>query len=624
VADPAIDQVRREIASQLQQHERDLSMGNGAVVEPPQPLDPRSMRPKEPGDPGPPPPGALRAPPDDGTAAKFTPGQGGWVTNGGDVQGLKDTARGALAVASGGLTERTADKVAGAPEQAASEVQGKTLETMTPEGMVELMMRAGVVPAGQKQAAYALIKPHWQPGTRTDAQGSTGKDPNAVRAAFELQGDSEQAQAKALNQTQAADRTQYDMLGKAQQNEMSAIKSFKSEHDALQSRYEGERQAQMDRMVGIQKAMDAVPDAPRTIRQKMDRSGFSDKAALGLAAAFSVLGGATLRDGGKSVQTFLGNVQANIDRDVKKEADEFARLGERAKMSDNIYAHLRQGVQDDTQAMNLTKALYYDAAANTVQQIATQYKMDTQSPQIQSLLAHLAEERKRLVLDTAQTMQSQFSQTDKFNPGGVVQVGGGAKKDPNEYKSTDLDKDSQKYSEELEKRGFNMGERAIGLYQGAIEAMRKGGFDKDEKFWRTFAAMNSASGDNAAIKQAAILASLPEDKRKAMQLIVEAGRERLKDSSGKSVTANELAREIMTQGGFSIDSLDQVRQTLAANREQIQNSAAGGFDPRVVDRYHARKDLQGVGRRYAGIGTGARQAIDVKDIATQVEGRLSK
>jgi hypothetical protein len=532
-----------------------------------------------------------------------------------------ETGRAALAMASGGLTERTAEKVAGAEAQAGSEVEGKTLETMTPAGMMDLLARAGLAPE-QQQAVYAAIKPHWQPGTRTDAQGSTGKDPNAVRAAFELQSTSEQAQARGLNETQAADRTQYELLNKTQQNEMEAIKSFKNQHDKLQARYEGERQAQTDKMLSIQKAMDAVPDAPRTIRQKMDRSGFSDKAALGLAAAFSVLGGATLRDGGKSVQTFLGNVQANIDRDVQKEADEYARLGQRAKMSDNIFANLRQGLQDDVQAMNLTKALYYDAAANAVQQIATQYKMDTQSPQIQNLLAHLAEQRQKLVLDTAQTMQSQFSQTDKYNPGGVVQVGGGARKDPNEYKSTDLEKDTQKYSKELDDRGFNMGERAMGLYQKALNKMREAGFKNDENFKRAFVALADPAATPA--KQAAVLVTLDKPEREALQYIVSANKEQLKDASGKSVTANELVRDVIEKGGYSPDSLEQVRKVLAANREQIQNATAGGYDPRVVDRFHARKDLQGIRRQYAGIGTEGRQPIDVKDIANKVEGRLSK
>jgi hypothetical protein len=638
VADPELEAMRRDIAAQLKQHERDLAMGNGVVVEPPQPLDPRSMRPKEPGDPGPmaKPRGTFdymfegHKAPDKPYLEQVSAGlsdPGGMADRGGppvadEAGGMAKVAgRGVLREMSGGATEAVANAVAGAGDQAGKEIEGKTLETIPPEVKAELERRAGLSPE-QAQAVYAVIKPHWQPGTRTDAQGSTGKDPNAVRAAMDLQTVSERAQSTGLEQTQKADSAQYQDLLAVQKNGMEATKAFKAEQDALQARYDGERQAQMERMGAIQTAMDAVPNAPRTIRAKMDQSGMSDKLGLGLAAAFSVLGGGVLRDGGKSAQTFLGNVQANIDRNVQKEADEFARLGERAKMSDNIYANLRKNLQDDTQAMNITKALYYDAAANAVQQIATQYKMDTQAPQVQSLRAHLAEQRQKLILDTANTMQSQFSQTDKFNPGGVVQVGGGARKDPNEYKSTDLEKDTQEYGKELEKRGFNMGERAIGLYQKAIDIMQKGGFKNDETFKRAYVMLSNPQGSQAV--QAAALASLDKPQREALQYIVAANKEPLKHVSGSNVTAHEMTKNVLENGGYSVESLDEARKILATNREQIQNGTAGAYDPRVVDRFHARKDLQGIQRQYAGIATNKRQPIDVKDIATKVEGRLSK
>lgn len=537
------------------------------------------------------------------------------------TQKLAEAGRAGLAIASGGLTERTAESVAGAGGQAKSEVESKTLETLPQDELMGLLAQAGLAPQ-QQQAVYATIAPHWQPGQRTSAEGVTGKDPNAVRAAMELQGTSEKAQTQGLKETQEADRGQYEALQKVQQNQMEATKTFKTQHDQLQDRYEQERQQQNDRMATIQKAMDAVPNAPRTIRERMDKTGFSEKAALGLAAAFSVLGGAMQRDGGKSVQTFLGNMQANIDRGVQKEIDEYSRLGDRAKMSNNIYANLRTGLQDDVQAMNLTKALYYDAAANAIQQIATQYKMDMQSPQIQQLLQSLAEQRQKLILDTANNMQSQFSQTDKFNPGGVVQVGGFAGKDPNEYKSTDLEKDTQKFSKELDERGFNMGERAAAMYQQAIETMRDSGFKNDESFKRAFVVLSDPKASPGM--QAGVLMSLDPKEKKALQLIVSANKEQLKDSSGKSVTANELTRDVLEKGGFSIDSLDQARQSLLANREQIYKGVARGYDPRIWQRSDARGDLAGMRREHAGIGTAPRQPVDVKDIAYKVEGRLKK
>lgn len=522
-----------------------------------------------------------------------------------------------LDAASGGATEAVADAVAGADAQAAGEVQAGTLDSISPQRMAELYAQAN---PEQRQAMYAVVQPHWQPGQRTTADGATGKDPNAVRAAMELQGTSEKAQAQGLQETQVADRAQYEALQKVQQNEMEATKAFKQQNDELQDRYERERLAQESRMAAIQKAMDAVPNAPRTIRERLDQSDFGTKAALGLAAAFSVLGGAMQRDGGKSVQTFLGNMQANIDRGVQKEADEYARLGDRAKMSNNIFANLRSGLQDDRQAMNLTKALYYDAAANAIQQIATQYKMDMQSPQIQQLLQSLAEQRQRLILDTAQTMQSQFSQTDKFNPGGVVQVGGGSAAD--KYKSSDLEKDTQKFGKELDERGFNMGERAIALYQKALEAMRSSGFKNDENFKRAFVVLSDPNASPAT--QAGVLLSLGKTEKNALQLIIQANREQLKDTAGRSVTANELTRDVLEKGGYSIDSLDQARQSLAANREQIYSSVAAGYDPRIPSTYDARKELHGLERKHSGIGTAPRQPVDVKDLSNRLEGRLSR
>jgi hypothetical protein len=152
--------------------------------------------------------------------------------------------------------------------------------------------------------------------------------------------------------------------------------------------------------------------------------------------------------------------------------------------------------------------------------------------------------------------------------------------------------------------------------------MREAGFKNDENFKRAFVTLADPQASPA--KQAAVLVTLDKPEREALQYIVSANKEQLKDAAGKSVTANELVRDVIEKGGYSPDSLEQVRKVLAANREQIQNATAGGYDPRVVDRFHARKDLHGIQRQYAGIGTEARQPVDVKDIATKVEGRLSK
>lgn len=632
MADTSLAVDRAAVAEALREQERilaaqDASLPAEAAVAA-QPIDPRQFRPREAGDPGP----ALESP--DQRAARISslvdsanvPDQAAWVGNEGKIaQNMKGalgaTARDTLATASGGGTEAVAKSVAEAPGQAKSEVTAGTLETMSPAQVLELYAKAN---PEQQQAIqrYVRVAPQWQPGTRTNAQGETGKDPNAVRAAFDLQGQAERSDASAMNQTQAADRTRYELLKKVQQNEMRAVQTFQRQHDELQYRYNRERDAQVEEMRKVQAAIAKVPDAPRTIKQWVAKSSLGEKIALGLAAAFSVIGSGVNRDGGKTTQGLLDTIKGNIDANVKGQMDERAALGERFKSADNIYATLHKELGDREKAQNVTKALYYDAAANAVRQIATQYKLDTQSPQIQQLLSHLMRERQKLVLDTASKIQSQSSQTDKYNPGGVFAVGGGAAASAGKYKSSDLEKDTQEFGKELEKRGFNMGSRAIGLYQKAIGAMQDAGFKNDEKFKKAFVAIFDPKGD--PLRQAAVLAALDPKERSALQYIVEANKEQLKDASGKSVTASELVRDVVAKGGYSIDSLDQARQTLAAGREQIYNDVAGAFDPRIPETYDARKTLHGLQRKHAGIGTGPRTPVDTKDLAERVEGRLRK
>ena len=646
MAEPSLEVSRQAVAEALREQERilaaqDASLPAEARVAA-QPIDPRQFRPREEPSPGPVLAALVKPPLQPGSydpalgripapGEKFTES----VQKGAELrraheeadaevplaEKVKETGRAALAIASGGATEAVSDAVAGAPGQAANEVTADTLETMSPAQLAQLYAQAN---PEQQQALQQFIRvaPQWQPGNRTNAQSSTGKDPNATRAAFALEDQAAKADVGALAQTQAADRGQYEALQKVQQNEMRATQAFKKDADALHDRYDQEREKQLGEMEAVQRAMGKVPDAPRTLRQWVATSGTGDKIALGLAGAFSVLGGAVRRDGGAGVQQLLKTIQGNIDANVKKEMDEKAALGTRLGAANTIYANLERELGSQEKAQNITKALYYDAAANAVQQIATQYKLDVQSPQIQQLLSQLMRKKQELVLSTAATMQEQFSQTDKFNPGGVVAVGGGAAANANKYKSSDLEKDTQEFSKELEKRGFNMGSRAIGLYQKAIGAMQGAGFKNDEKFKRAFVSIFDPKGD--PIRQAAVLATLDPKERSALQYIVEANKEQLKDASGKSVTASELVRDVVAKGGYSIDSLDQARQTLAAGREQIYNDVAGGYDPRIPQTYDARKALHGLERKHAGIGTGPRTPIDTKDLAERVEGRLRK
>lgn len=608
----------------MSEPQRRMALGAEPMITAP---DPRTLRPKEPGDPGP----ALPVPNDLGRrvdlGAPLPPeveaapniGENPGV---GDAETIKRNTREVLNVVSGGATEAIGSAVAGAPAAAANQVTAADLQSMTPQQLQALMAQAD--PEGTGSATFVRTPAGWQPGTRTGAKGETGKDPDAIRAAMKLQDVAEGHSLGELSGRQEAERNQYETLHRIQQNEMKATQAFKAEADAREGLYQKEREVQTQRLMAVQRAMDKAPDAPRTIRAWLDKSGTGDKIAYGLAAAFSILGGGMSKDGGASVQRMNASVQGNIDRNVQKEADEYARLGKRADMANNIYAHIRSAVQDDRQAQNLTKALYYDAAKNAIEQTATQYKLDMQSPQIQEMLGHLARERQKLIMDTASTMQDQTSQTDKYSPGGLVQVGGAKKKD--QYDSEPLAKGLAAYGEAVEKRGGNSATRAIALYQKAQQEMKEGGFANDEHFLSVFAAMNSA--ENPAL-QAAILSkqNLNPKQRAALQHVIDAGAEQLKDESGKSVTANELARDVMKKGGYSITSLDAVRDTLAKKRENIYatvDGTHGGKHNIIGDTYRARQRISEVERKNPGIGTDAPQPVDPGDLATRVEGRLNQ
>lgn len=532
--------------------------------------------------------------------------------------GIRDV----LDVASGGGTEAVNTAVQGAKDQAGKEVEGKglTVKPTSPEELARLQAEAN--PESGAGGMLVRTPAGWQPSSRTGAQGETGKDPAAVGEALKLQASASGHDLTAQKQTQEADRNQYEMLHQVQQNEFRATQSFKKQADELDDRYTRERDAQMAKLSSIQKAMDAVPNAPRTIRQKLDQSGTGDKIAFGLAAAFSVLGGASLHDGGASVQTFLKTVQGNIDRLVQKENDEYARLGDRARMSDNIYGHLRTGLQDDQAAMNITKALYYDAAANTVEQIATQYKMDTQAPQVQQLIAHLQRERQKLIVDTAATLQDQTSQTDKYNPGGLALVGGG-KKTKDMYDSEPLAKGLAAYGEQIEKRGANSAKRAAALLQKAVTTMQGAGKEREDVFWKAVAA--NEAGNSALMRT--YLAQMPESDKKALSYITEANAEQLHELSGANVTVSEMVRDAIKKGGYSISSLDRVRDTLLKKRENVYHSVDathGGRGGIIGHTYRAREKLSEVERLNPGIGTDEPQAIDPSDLRSQVRGELSQ
>ena len=520
-----------------------------------------------------------------------------------DISDRQAVGRAALNAASGGATDAVAAAVKGAPKQAAGEVTGEELEVLTPEKLAELQAKA-------RGGGPMVIDNVTRETSRTGARGKTGKDPAAVRAALGLSDTADSAALQAQEQQQAADTHQYESLREVQQNEKRATKEFKAREEALQSRYQSEREQQMSRLGAIQKAMDAVPSAPRTIREKLDRSGTSDRIAFGIAAGLSVLGSAMMKDGGQGTQTFLKTVQGNIDRVVQKEADEYARLGERAKMSNNLMAHLRTAVGDDRAAQNVVKAMYYDAAANAVDQIATQYKLDSQAPAVMALKEHLMRERAKLIMDTAATLQQQTSSTSGVSVGKPQII------DP----STETNKATEAFGKDLEARGYNMHYRASQMYQQAIKKLQSMGLENDETFWKAVAAYAAKGGS----EQAALDLLTDPNEKEALQLIVGAGQEQLKALAGSNVTANELTRDMLTKGGYSIKGLDTARQLADQKAAQIYRSTAAGYSPDVQETYSAREQLLNAQNTRAGIAGRPRPAVTKEELAAKIEGRLKK
>lgn len=508
----------------------------------------------------------------------------------------KNLPRKALDAVSGGVTEAVGKAVEGAPAQAAMENKpGVTQGSVPPEEWARLQAEANPTIPG---AAGGLAQEHSSQSSRA----VSGKDPRAVAEAKAGEAQADEYAKAGYGSQLEADRSQYDKLQQVQQNEMEAIQAFKAEQDATQTRYADERQKQMDRMQSIQKAMDSVPQAPRTIHQWLEKSGTGDKIRFGLAAAFSVLGGAMKGD--DSAQRFINNVKSNIDANVQKEAENYALLGKRYGMADSVYGHLRQNLHDDNEALNLTKAMYYDAAINATKQIALQYKMDLQSPQVMQFLEHLQREKDALTLRTAQDIQSQTASGVKEAP----VKGTGTK---------DFEEQINKFGEQYEKIGGRDTETRIGALTRAQRLMRESGMDKDENFLKAIQAI--AQVDSPA-RQAALLAEMrfadPKE-LEALQLLISATNTQIKDEAGKTVTKNELGRQLAASGGFSQRSIENLIKMAQGEREGMLNSLAGtyGGPGNVVGKaYSARKRMADLEGEHRGIAAMPRIPIDQSDV----------
>lgn len=493
----------------------------------------------------------------------------GWQIQGADSP-HNAGGRALLSAVSGGATEDVLAADAGKEEQAKAEVTERGLSGMSAEEKIRAFMAA--TGASQQQAQqFVRVNPSWQPASRTAAEGTTGIDPESRDQMMTLQKGSEIQREEGMLQAQDAQANQGRMLLEVQNNKLQAEEAFRRDQTAIQQRYDTERAEQMAKLQKIQDAMEGLGKQPRTIREWLDTSGTGTRLTYGLAAGLSAIGGAIGRRGNQPLQDLFNRTQASIDAKVNQEKEAFARLGERAKLNDTVYTRIRQAAGDDQAALNVTKAMYYDAIGTMVEQIATQYQLDMQSPQLLDFVAKLAKERQALIGETATKIQQQSSQTDRFNPGGVFAVGGGGSKGRDDAEK-DLEERLAKYGQEAEKRGANTLEATIDHYDNLIGEMRRSGMDKDEKLWGMLAQAAAAKDPAAAT---GILAGLPPDQRRLVGLMLQANEKRAKELYGANFTMPEMIKDMFKQGGFSIRGLQGFKNELQAERDHIY----AGVDP---------------------------------------------
>ena len=605
---------RAEIAKGLRAYEQELAEADRIPMAPSAPPKPAAPEPERSGLP---------------SGLKLAPGQAGGIDMGkvtgpqvpkdyrtpegaipgSQIQGAQSPhnagGRALLSIASGGATEDVLEAEAGAAEQAKGEVTERGLSGISPEEKIRAFMAA--TGATQQQAQqFVRVNPSWQPASRTAATGAAGIDPQSRDDMMTLQKGSEIQRQEGFEQAQEAQANQGRMLLEVQNNRLKAEEAFRRDQDSIQQRYDTERAEQMAKLQKIQDAMEGLGKQPRTIREWLDNSGTGTRLAYGLAAGLSAMGGAIGRRGNQPLQDLFNRTQSNINAKVDQEKEAFSRLGERAKLNDTVYARIRQAAGDDQAALNVTKAMYYDAIGAMVEQIATQYQLDMQSPQLLDFMAKLAKERQALIGETATKIQEQSSQTDRFNPGGVFAVGGGAASKGPSAGEKDIREQVMKFGEEMEKRGANVTQQTIEHYDNLIKQMRASGLEKDEMLW---GALAQAATAKDPVKATAVLAGLPEKQKHMVSLLLQANERRLHKLSGANLTTGEVLRDMFKQGSYSIDGLQNFNRELKAEWEGIargvEATVGGEPDPqggsRVGNLYYGRQGWAGLTSPFVGV-----------------------
>lgn len=176
---------------------------------------------------------------------------------------------------------------------------------------------------------------------------------------------------------------------------------------ALTDRYE-------EMMGSLEAEIASIPNAPRTIREKLEQSGVGDRIAFGFAAALSVLGSG--RNGGQSAQNFINNVRTSIDALVMKEKETYDRLGDKAKRFDNVYEKAYKALGDQSAALEVTRKLYMEAADAAIKEQAQRYQAALTGPSTMKAMAEWDLVKSEADLKASGTVKQAAEKTMKYVP----------------------------------------------------------------------------------------------------------------------------------------------------------------------------------------------------------------
>lgn len=499
-----------------------------------------------------------------------------------------------LNLVSGGATEEVLAAEAGADEQSKRDVTGKSLSGYSAEELARLRAAAGYTPRGQAAGpqSFVRVNPGWQPNSKTAQSGATGMDPQDRADVMGLQDIREANLVEGFGGAQDAEANEHRMLLEVQNNKLKAEEAFRRDRDNIQQRYDTERAEEMAKLQRIQTEMESLGKQPRTIREWLDKSGTGTRVTYGLAAALSALGGAIGRRGNQPLNDLFNRTQASINAKVEQDKETFARLGERAKLNDAVYARIRQAAGDDNTALNITKAMYYDALGYMVEQVATQYKLDMQSPQLREFLAKIAKERQALIGETATKIQEQQSQTDKYNPGGVFAVGGGAAKVKDEGPGegeTYFNKQKNEYGKERESRKININEDTIEHLDNFDKVVNSLGVKEQDELWGVMAQVATLKDPKLA---AGLVMALPEKQARAAALLIQGVEKRRHALSGANYTVGEGIGDLFKLGGATRAGIRSYRNELAAEKDASIAALGAGYPGGIPEAYESDRVLR--------------------------------